>query len=64
MNERDKLILQLQNLKKSKSSSVTLNIDYLLGILQASVSAPEIKRVTPVELFRKVDVDGGSFKDD
>lgn len=64
MNEKDKLILRLQNLKKNKSTSVTVDIEYLLGILQASSTVTEIRRVTPVELFRKVDVDGGGFNDD
>jgi hypothetical protein len=63
MNEKDKLILRLQNLKKNKSNQVTLDIDYLLGILQAGF-VTEIKRVTPIELFNKVDVDGGGFRDD
>jgi|LauGreDrversion4_2_1035121.scaffolds.fasta_scaffold46525_3 hypothetical protein len=63
MNEKDKLILRLQNLKKSKSNQVTLDIEYLLNILQAGF-VTEVRRVTPVEMFNKVDVDGGGFRDD
>lgn len=63
MNEKDKLILQLQNLKKSKSTQVTLDIDFLLGILQTGL-VTEVKRVTPIEIFKKVDVDGGGFNDE
>ena len=63
MNDKDKLILQLQNLKKSKSNQVTLDIDFLLGVLQTGF-VTEVKRVTPIEIFNKVDVDGGSFNDD
>ncbi len=63
MNEKDKLILRLQNLKKNKSKSITVDIDYLLNILQTN-NTVEIKRVTPIELFRKVDVDGGGFNED
>ncbi len=63
MNEKDKLILRLQNLKKNKSKNITVDIDYLLNILQTN-NTVEIKRVTPIELFRKVDVDGGGFNED
>lgn len=64
MNEKDKLILRLQNLKKNKSKNITVDIDYLLNILQIGGTVTEIRRVTPVELFRKVDVDGGGFIDE
>ena len=64
MNEKDKLILRLQNLKKNKSKNITVDIDYLLSILQIGGTVTEIRRVTPVELFRKVDVDGGGFIDE
>ncbi len=57
------MILRLQNLKKNKSKSITVDIDYLLNILQTN-NTVEIKRVTPIELFRKVDVDGGGFNED
>ena len=57
------MILRLQNLKKNKSKSITVDIDYLLDILQTN-NTVEIKRVTPIELFRKVDVDGGGFNED
>jgi len=63
VNEKDKLILRLQNLKKNKSKNITVDIDYLLNILQTN-NTVEIKRVTPIELFRKVDVDGGGFNED
>lgn len=57
------MILRLQNLKKNKSKNITVDIDYLLNILQTN-NTVEIKRVTPIELFRKVDVDGGGFNED
>lgn len=63
MNEKDKLILQLQNLKKSKSRQVTLDIDFLLSVLQTGF-VTEVKRVTPIEIFNKVDVDGGGFNEE
>ena len=64
MNEKDKLILRLQNLKKNNCKNITVDIDYLLNILQIGGTVTDIRRVTPVELFRKVDVDGGGFIDE
>ena len=63
MNELEKLVKQLQNLQKAKSTSVTLDINYLLGILSTMTTVQPVKQVTPIEIYRKVDVDGGGFKD-
>lgn len=64
MTDLEKLIIQLKNLQKSKAKSVTLDINYLLNVLNAVPTTVQVRHVTPVEIYRKVDVDGGSFSDD
>ena len=64
MTELDKLIKHLQNLQKSKMKKATFDVDYLLNILLGAVNTTTApKEVTPVDIYRKVDVDGGGFKD-
>jgi hypothetical protein len=59
MTEREKLILHLQNLYKSNTRKATLDVVYLLEILNA-LPATEVKK--PVLLQNtQVDVDGGNF---
>lgn len=67
MTERDKLILRLTNLKNSKSSTITLGIDYLLSVLgSSSAVSTTITKQAPSTSNKKmkIDVDGGSFNDD
>jgi hypothetical protein len=61
MTEREKLILHLQNLLKSNKNTATLDVKFLLGILNALPEPPAIKPATvPNNTFN---VDGGSFGD-
>ena len=62
MTEREKLILHLQNLAKSKTKSATLDVLFLLGVLNA---LPKEQPKPIVPRFDKIglDVDGGSVSD-
>ncbi len=62
MTDREKLILHLQNLAKSKTKSATLDVMFLLNILNA---LPKEQPKPVVPRFDKIglDVDGGSFND-
>lgn len=63
MSELEKLILHLEQLKKNKSKSVTLDINFLLGVLN-SIPTQSVSVVkTPIEQKEKVIVDGGTFSD-
>lgn len=62
MTELEKLIWHLEKLQKSKSKSVTLDISYLLGILN-TIPLQKVS-VTKNELVvQQVNVDGGRFKE-
>ena len=59
MTEREKLVLHLQNLYRTNTRKATVDVVYLLDILNALPPA-EIKK--PILLQNtQVDVDGGSF---
>lgn len=62
MTEREKLILHLQNLLKSNTKSATLDVKYLLKILDALPKTVEDTLTT--KLDNVVNVDGGSFYDE
>lgn len=61
MTDREKLILHLQNLLKSNKNTATLDVKFLLSILNA------LPKDTPVPVQKNnntgIDVDGGSFCD-
>lgn len=59
MTEREKLILHLQNLHKSNTKKATLDVAYLLEILNA-LPTVEVKKPALLQ-NTQVDVDGGSF---
>lgn len=62
MTEREKLILHLQNLAKSKTKSATLDVLFLLGVLNALPKEhpkPTVPRLDKIG----IDVDGGGFSD-
>lgn len=61
MTEREKLILHLQNLLKSNKNTATLDVKFLLGILNALPEPPASKPATIPN--NTVSVDGGSFGD-
>ena len=62
MTELEKLIWHLEKLQKGKSKSITLDIDYLLGILNAIPSQRvTVTRNEPV--VQQVNVDGGGFRE-
>jgi len=62
MTDREKLILHLQNLAKNNTKSATLDVMFLLGVLnalpkeQSKPAAPKLDRTG-------IDIDGGSFND-
>jgi len=62
MTEREKLILHLQNLLKSNTKSATLDIEYLLKILDALPNT--VRNTLTTKLDNVVNVDGGSFYDE
>jgi hypothetical protein len=62
MTEREKLILHLKNLLKSNTKSATLDVEYLLKILDALPKTVEDTLTT--KLDNVVNVDGGSFYDE
>ena len=62
MTEREKLILHLQNLLKSNTKSATLDIGYLLKILDALPNT--VRNTLTTKLDNVVNVDGGSFYDE
>lgn len=62
MTDREKLILHLQNLAKSKTKNATLDVMFLLNILNAlpkEQTKPDIIRVDKISL----ELDGGDFSD-
>lgn len=59
MSNREKLILHLQNLLKSNTKSATIDVVFLLEILNA-LPEPEIKKSVPLR-ETQLDVDGGKF---
>lgn len=59
MSNREKLILHLQNLLKSKTKSATIDVVFLLEILNA-LPEPEITKSFPLR-ETQLDVDGGKF---
>ena len=62
MTELEKLIWRLEKLQKSRSKSITLDIDYLLGILYTRPSQKvTVTKNEPVR--QQVNVDGGGFKE-
>ena len=60
MTDREKLILHLQNLAKFKTKSATLDVMFLLNILNALPKEQANEKVTRVDKIR-VEVDGGDF---
>lgn len=61
MTELEKLILHLQNLLKSNSKTATLDVKYLLTVLNALPNT-EVKREA-LPQSTSVEVDGGSFRE-
>jgi hypothetical protein len=61
MTEREKLILHLQNLLKSNTNSATLDVKFLLKILDAMPATDH--NSSTINLDNIVNVDGGSFYD-
>lgn len=60
MTEREKLILHLQNLLKSNTKSATLDVTFLLNILNALPKDQANEQVTRVDKI-SIEVDGGDF---
>jgi len=62
MTEREKLILYLQNLAKAKSKVATLDVTFLLEILNALPK--EQPKPTSIRLDNvDIEVDGGKFSE-
>jgi len=62
MTELEKLIWRLEKLQKSRSKSITLDIDYLLGILY-TVPLQKVTVTKNEPVRQQVNVDGGGFKE-
>jgi len=61
MTELEKLIWRLEKLQKSRSKSITLDIDYLLGILY-TIPSQKVTVTKNEPVRQQVNVDGGGFK--
>lgn len=62
MTDREKLILHLQTLAKNNTKNATLDVTFLLGVLNAlpkDIPVPSQQRIDR----SGIDVDGGSFCD-
>ena len=62
MTDREKLILHLQNLAKTNTKSATLDVNFLLGVLNA-LPKEQLKQTVPRLDKIGVEIDGGSFSD-
>ena len=62
MTELEKLIWRLEKLQKSRSKSITLDIDYLLGILY-TIPSQKVTVTKNEPVRQQVNVDGGKFKE-
>lgn len=62
MTDREKLILHLQNLAKLKTKSATLDVMFLLNILNALPKEQAKEQVTRVDKI-SLELDGGDFSD-
>jgi hypothetical protein len=61
MTDREKLILHLQNLAKTKVKSATIDVVFLLGILNA---LPKEQQPAPIRVDKiSLELDGGDFSD-
>lgn len=63
MTELEKLVLHLEQLKKNKSKSVTLDINFLLSVLRSTPTQAVSVIKAPIDRKEKVIVDGGTFND-
>jgi len=61
MTEHEKLILHLQNLLKSNTRKITLDVQYLLEVMN---SLPNTITSTKPEINKAFNVDGGAFRAD
>ena len=61
MTEHEKLILHLQNLLKSNTRKITLDVQYLLEVMN---SLPNTITSTKPEINKAFNVDGGAFRED
>lgn len=62
MTDREKLILHLQNLAKTNVKSATIDVVFLLGILNA---LPKEQQQAPIRVDKiSLELDGGDFSDD
>ena len=61
MSEYDKLVLRLYNLSTTGHEQVTLNVKYLLGILERQDPSPPVNGDSGLPVNVSVDVDGGDF---
>ncbi len=62
MTDREKLILHLQNLLKTNSKTATVDVKFLLGILNALPEEPVKEQVVRFNNI-SLDLDGGDFSD-
>lgn len=62
MTDREKLILHLQNLLKTNSKTATVDVKFLLGILNALPKEPVKEQVVRFNNI-SLDLDGGDFSD-
>lgn len=63
MEDYHRLIHKLEHLQKTKTPVISLDVNWLLDLLRRCPPNPEPLKVTPLELHRHIDVDGGGFRD-
>jgi hypothetical protein len=64
MQDYQSLIHKLEYLQKSKTHTISLDVNWLLALLLKCPPNPEPLKITPLELHRYIDVDGGEFSRD
>lgn len=63
MDDYHRLILKLEHLEKMNNKTISLDVTWLLALLRRCPPNPEPRKITPLELHRHIDVDGGGFRD-
>ena len=63
MEDYQKLIHRLEHLKKTRTKAISLDVVFLLDLLKKCEPRTQAIKVTPLDLHRHIDVDGGNFTD-
>jgi hypothetical protein len=64
MNEFQKFVVHVRNLKSKKVKQATFDVDFLDQILQDVSPTPLAIKQTIIDANRAIDADGGKFQED